>query len=463
MTSGHTPTTTDRDLSQFSYEDLLRNTRVKILDRTLLIIALLSLAALLLGVVGSLQSFLSPGDFASPVTLDILVRAGLTTSFFWFLLLGKRFLPFGVRALGLIAAIYANGISESFGSGLIGGVALNLLAIVIWAAIFYGLRGGLIATAVSTITSGVLGLLLQQGLIVPEATALLSIVDGSAWLSSAVRFSILTPVLITGSFRLIRSSEEAINRQQVLTKNLETERQNLEGRIDERTRALRLTADVSRTLVMILDKDQLVLEVVDQIQRAFNYYHVHIYLLDRDEKQLLMAGGTGEAGKALLIGKHKLPVGQGLVGRAALMGIPILVGDVSKDKYWLPNPLLPETRSEIAVPILHEDKVLGVLDVQDNTANSLDETDVDLLETIGNQLGVAIANADLYQRQTERALRQAQLNEIGKKIQFAPDVEATVQVAVREIGQSLRVNRTSVLLHAPTDKTAPEPQLETNA
>jgi GAF domain-containing protein len=87
-----------------------------------------------------------------------------------------------------------------------------------------------------------------------------------------------------------------------------------------------------------------------------------------------------------------------------------------------------------------------VLDVQDDAPNSLTEQDVDLLETLGNQLGVALTNADLYQQRTEQALRQAKLNEISNRIQFSADIPSAVQVAVREIGETLRVNRTSILL-----------------
>jgi putative methionine-R-sulfoxide reductase with GAF domain len=322
----------------------------------------------------------------------------------------------------------------------------NLLATVILAAVFLGRRASFVTTAVVSLTALLGGFLIQQNIITPNPVSVAALLNGELWLQEIIRFTTLTAILIGISFQLIYESELTFNRQQKLTQKLAQERQTLGSRIEERTRALRLTAEVSRTLVMILDKDQLVLEVVEQIQKTFNYYHVHIYLLDKENEQLLMAGGTGEAGKALLIGKHRLPIGKGLVGRAALMGIPILVGDVSTDKYWLPNPLLPETRSEIAVPIIHENKVIGVLDVQDDAPNSLTEQDVDLLETLGNQLGVALTNADLYQQRTEQALRQAKLNEISNRIQFSADIPSAVQVAVREIGETLRVNRTSILL-----------------
>jgi putative methionine-R-sulfoxide reductase with GAF domain len=93
-------------------------------------------------------------------------------------------------------------------------------------------------------------------------------------------------------------------------------------------------------------------------------------LLDEAREFLVMAGGTGVAGEALLANGHKIEVGRGLVGRTAANNAPTLVPDVLADPDWLPNPLLPDTQAEIAVPITLEGEVLGVLDVQNRIAGS---------------------------------------------------------------------------------------------
>jgi HAMP domain-containing protein len=118
----------------------------------------------------------------------------------------------------------------------------------------------------------------------------------------------------------------------------------LEQRVADRTKALATSAEVSRRLSTILDQDLLVSEVVDQLQRAFSYYHVHIYLMDDSSTNLVLAGGTGEAGKEMLAKGHKIARGRGLVGRAAETGVPVLVPDVTRAQGWLPNPLLPESK-----------------------------------------------------------------------------------------------------------------------
>lgn len=220
----------------------------------------------------------------------------------------------------------------------------------------------------------------------------------------------------------------------------------LEQRIVARTRALEASAEVSRHLSTILDQQQLLGQVVHEVQQAFNYYHAHIYLLDEKREFLVMAGGTGEAGQTMLKRGHKIPRGRGLVGRAADLNQPVLVADTAQDPNWLPNPLLPETRSELAVPISAGGQVVGVLDVQHNVLNGLSQADSDLLLAIANQVGVALQNARLYNLTQRQASRETQANQIYQRLQTATTVEDVLQIAVRELGQALEADQTRIEL-----------------
>jgi len=126
-------------------------------------------------------------------------------------------------------------------------------------------------------------------------------------------------------------------------------------------------------------------------------------MYDEEHGELVMAGGTGEAGATMLANGHKLSKGQGLVGRAAESNEPILVNDTSRDPNWLPNPLLPETKSEVAMPISIGNKVLGVLDIQHNIVDGLKREDVDSLQSIANQVAIALQNIGSVETMTKRA------------------------------------------------------------
>lgn len=220
----------------------------------------------------------------------------------------------------------------------------------------------------------------------------------------------------------------------------------LEQRIAERTKALETSTEVGRRLSTILDQRQLVIEVVEQVRNAFNYYHVHIYLVDEHTGDLIMAGGTGKAGQTMLENHHKVSKGKGLVGRAAESKLPVLVTDVSNDPNWLPNPLLPETKSEIAIPISVAGNVLGVLDVQHNITAGLRQEDVDLLQSIVNQIAIAIQNTRAFERAQHQAEKETLINTISEKIQRATTIETVLQVAARELSQMTGAKRASVQL-----------------
>ncbi|MBI5965021.1 MAG: GAF domain-containing protein [Chloroflexi bacterium] len=213
--------------------------------------------------------------------------------------------------------------------------------------------------------------------------------------------------------------------------------------VRRRALAVQTSAEVSRRLSMATNPNQLALDVVEQVKTAFNYYHAHIYFLDEETGDLIMAGGTGEAGATMLARGHKVPKGRGLVGRAAATNEPVLVPDTSQADGWLPNALLPDTKSEAAIPISLGKQVLGVLDVQQNIVNGLGEEDVTLLQSLAGQVSISLQNARSFEQSKAEADLESLVNAIGQKIQRATTVDDTLQTAIREIGFALGAARVS--------------------
>jgi len=183
-----------------------------------------------------------------------------------------------------------------------------------------------------------------------------------------------------------------------LQTKLQRRQDDLEKQIAERTHHLEIVARLSKQLNAILDLDTLLITLVNQIKDNLNYYHVHVYLLDETDESLIMVEGSGSVGITMKLASHAIAftAEKSLVAKAARLGQVVQVKDVQQVGDWLPNVLLPETKTEIAVPIFDETKVIGVLDVQDNKIGRLTDQDMYVLSSLASQVGVAIQNAKLY-------------------------------------------------------------------
>ncbi len=167
--------------------------------------------------------------------------------------------------------------------------------------------------------------------------------------------------------------------------------------IQRRNVQLETSHQVSQRIASTLALDDLLSQLVHLIRERLGLYHVHVYLLDPQANILTVHEGTGEPGRIMKQKKHSLPVNEGIVGRVAVTAQPYLTGDVSQCTYFKANPLLPDTCSELAVPLVVSDRVVGVLDIQSDQLGGVTEDDLVLLQSLGRQFGIAIENTRLIE------------------------------------------------------------------
>ncbi len=401
----------------------------------LLLNALVWLTLTLILIITLIGLFFSKLPFASVIVRTIPLMAVLLLSV-WALHHNRlRLASYSfVYPIWLLLTLFA-----LFGGGVQAPAFSNFVIIILIASFVLGVRAALFLTGLTLLSGTLMVIAAGQGWLpqtIFETTTLAYWISVAAGLTVA---SLLFYLFINGLQQTVHQLNEANY------KLLQTQEQQ-EKRILERTRALQISADVSRQLSTILDQSDLINAIVQQVQRAFHYYHVHIYLFDKRQGSLVLAGGTGEAGRAMLLGNHRIPAGKGLVGFAAQSRQPVLVPDVMADERWLPNPLLPDTRAEVAVPIITGNEISGVLDVQHNVRHGLGSSDVDLLQLIANQVAIALQNARSYEVAHRLAAYEFHINTIGQKIQQANTIEEVLAVAATELGQALNAQQAGVLL-----------------
>ena len=173
----------------------------------------------------------------------------------------------------------------------------------------------------------------------------------------------------------------------------------LEEQVTSRTRQLETVMEIAQQLAVILDLNELLRQIVILTKENFDYYHVHIYLFDKMTRSLQLVEGYGQAGAEMKRQGHNIAIDteQSLVAQTAREGQLNTVEDVQTNPNWLPNRLLPDTKSEMAVPILLGNEVFGVLDVQSDKVGGLTRDDEVALKALANQAAVALNNARLFE------------------------------------------------------------------
>ncbi|RLD07813.1 MAG: hypothetical protein DRI32_00135 [Chloroflexi bacterium] len=178
--------------------------------------------------------------------------------------------------------------------------------------------------------------------------------------------------------------------------NQHAENQFLLAQAERRARLLDAANQVGRGVASILDLDELLPQTVDIICEAYNFYYAGVFLIDENKEYAVLRAGRGEAGKTMIKQNHRLKLGgNSMIGMAARERIARISLDVEGEDAFFRNPLLPDTRSEMALPLCTGTKCLGAVTVQSIEGNAFSDDDIQTLQTMADHLAIAINNANL--------------------------------------------------------------------
>jgi signal transduction histidine kinase/CheY-like chemotaxis protein len=241
-------------------------------------------------------------------------------------------------------------------------------------------------------------------------------------------------LLIAGSRRSVEFETEDLHTLQIVGNSIAVaiERQRLLSEAQRRALELQAAAEIARDTTSTLAFDILLSRIVNLLKDRFDYYHCSIFLLDDLNTYAVVQESTGEAGIELKRRNHKLAVGsQSVIGTCTSTGEIVLVNDVSSSSIYYANPLLPETRSELGLPLKISGRVIGALDIQSRELNAFSENELTVLQILTDQISVAIENARAYALSQEAVEEMREIDRV--KSQFLANMSHELRTPLNSV------------------------------
>ena len=372
------------------------------------------LASITLILVGSLTWALLSG----PTAIGTFVALYMTTLITYvlsrgrFYSIGSYFFSYGITSLAFFSLYF--GTASSFDSAITSIAHVSLII----ASILLSLRSFSLLVLLSTIAT-----------FTARSYSQTPITAEDGFFRVAGVFLSIGIILIGANIFRNWVERDRLKEAQNVTSELEEIKVNLEQRVEERTtelaaanqqtsrRATQLQTitELAEAIALVNDLNDIFPTVTSLISERFGFYHVGIFLVDEDRNYALLQAANSEGGQRMLARRHRLRLGTGVVGFTAQTGQPRIALDVGADAVYFDNPDLPNTRSEVALPLKARSETIGVLDVQSTEAGAFTNEDLQVLTALANQVSIALENARLL-IETRTALAQVQevYNEFSK-------------------------------------------------
>ena len=354
-------------------------------------------------------------DFRTQVVMGLIL----------FLLGVVTFAPisYSIRASSLSITIYLIATIILLGWGVSADPTMFLLTFITITALLFDYRYGLISLTLSIITLTIIGWLALSGSI---KLLFISGPSGLAadWIIYGLDMTAMGGIIVLSVYFLKREFNTAIHHVREVFQTLQTEQAQLEKSSADLVKAnqekaaqakleaarLRTIAEVARIAAAITEPDRLMKLLVNLISEQLGFYHIGIFLLDDRREYAILTASNSDGGRRMLARGHRLQVGQqGIVGYVTHSGNHRIALDVGSDAVFFNNTDLPETRSEMCLPLIVNELIIGALDIQSTVANAFTEDDYSILSILADQVAIAIQNANANE-ETKRALQEAEIS-----------------------------------------------------
>lgn len=373
-------------------------------------------AVIAIGMVYTISAPFILGQFISAALTATIVIAGVIAR----LLMVRGY----VRGASIILLIVFDTIlvlSILISNGALGASYFGLILTIVFAGVLLGGQGAYTLAIINSLLG--LGVLLFQDSM-PEPVISQ---DPITYFSSLVVYLFFIAVLLQASARgfdklldnLRRTQKELTEKNQEMQKFASALEATIESRTAElniankgnerRAKQFEAITRISRVISQAQNLETLLPQVTDLISQQFDYYHTGVFLIDSPSEYAVLIAANSAGGQRMLARSHKLRIGQtGIVGYVAGTGLPRIALDTGSDAIYFNNPDLPETRSELALPLLRKgNEIIGVLDVQSREPNAFTQEEVRTLSVLADQVSIAIENSRLFEEQ-EKILLETQ-------------------------------------------------------